>query len=272
MYTGFTYPAENKESVKKTILGILSVKWPLAVNELHKAVREKHFSTVSYQAVHKTLKQLQEEGCVEKITKKYQISPAWIKAVAENISLISKNYNVDAGRKAPYFNVILAKDDFISSKIKKENVASVLRKLVTIFKNAFRRHNIFELDDEEILDYLLEMQRNNEILMLQIAGEIAGGAVLEKMEDIPRDRFQRWDIRHFACKKDVPRSEKKKFIAQIEQRVKRKQYRTKLHITMAETEKEYLGLFLLAGFRREALFYEHFRPNERAFMYSKIIS
>lgn len=62
---------------KKEIILLLSETWPLSVKEIFSSVSRNGFSG-SYQAVHKALKELENDGIVVHRNKKYLLSDDWI--------------------------------------------------------------------------------------------------------------------------------------------------------------------------------------------------
>lgn len=75
-------------STKDHLVSILADEWPLSTKEIHSKLSREKSTEVSYQAVHKVLKQLENEGVVELSGKKYALSEQWVKNVktfAENL-------------------------------------------------------------------------------------------------------------------------------------------------------------------------------------------
>ncbi len=58
---------------------MLSEEWPLTAKQLHNALKRRHASTSSYQAVHKAAKELVEEGVLQKVDGKLQVSYEWVR-------------------------------------------------------------------------------------------------------------------------------------------------------------------------------------------------
>jgi len=75
-----TIPTLGKpKTVKDAVIFVLSTEWPLTARKIYNKVRKSYGMSVTYQAVHKVLKQMAEEGIVTKSGKEYTISIDWLK-------------------------------------------------------------------------------------------------------------------------------------------------------------------------------------------------
>ncbi|MFQ5722349.1 MAG: hypothetical protein ACE5GI_07635 [Candidatus Aminicenantales bacterium] len=74
---------EKPKTIKDAVILALSKEWPLTARKLYNVVRKNYGFAVTYQAVHKVLKQMVEEGIIVKDDKDYSISPMWIKKKKE---------------------------------------------------------------------------------------------------------------------------------------------------------------------------------------------
>lgn len=84
----------GKSSTRELIIDVLSDKWPLSIKEIYNTTNRK-FKNMTYQAVHKTAKQLVEDGVLEKTNKKYQLSASWIdklKKVSTHLDMKYKGF------------------------------------------------------------------------------------------------------------------------------------------------------------------------------------
>ena len=66
------------KTTKETIIEILSENWPITVNTIFTEMRRSRRSNISYQAVHKAIKELLDDQIIEKNQKGYSISLNWI--------------------------------------------------------------------------------------------------------------------------------------------------------------------------------------------------
>jgi len=62
-------------STKGLVRSILIEESPLTIKQIHSRIKTESKKPVSYQAVHKTIKELLDEESVLNINKKYQINP-----------------------------------------------------------------------------------------------------------------------------------------------------------------------------------------------------
>lgn len=103
---------------KKEIVSLLSEHWPLFVKEIFAAVSRNGFSG-SYQAVFKSLKELQEDGIVVCRNKKYLLSDEWIDELNSFAGNLKYNYAnnkklpVDSYSKQLVFETIYEAETFL---------------------------------------------------------------------------------------------------------------------------------------------------------------
>lgn len=73
------HPLLGTGSTKGSIIEILSKKWPLTAKKIYFELTKNYSLPITYQAVHKTLKELNENKILEKTKEGYQINKSWIK-------------------------------------------------------------------------------------------------------------------------------------------------------------------------------------------------
>jgi hypothetical protein len=78
MAGGIPFDLPQQSSTKNQIINVLSDKWPLTAKQICARLKKKHASTRSYQAVHKMLLQLADEGVILKKGKNYALNGKWI--------------------------------------------------------------------------------------------------------------------------------------------------------------------------------------------------
>ncbi|MBI2675431.1 MAG: hypothetical protein HYX24_03165 [Candidatus Aenigmarchaeota archaeon] len=83
--------AEGSANVKDAVINILAADWPLTAKSIYHKVRQKGLE-VSYQAVHKVLKELMEEQVLEKENHEYKLDLGWIREVKEFGSRLENCY------------------------------------------------------------------------------------------------------------------------------------------------------------------------------------
>ncbi len=88
-------PAEFKGEgkVKDAIVAVLGCRWPLSLKSIYFAVTKEYAFRVSYQAVHKALKQLVQKGVVVKENREYSLSMEWIKNTKRFASNLEQAYS-----------------------------------------------------------------------------------------------------------------------------------------------------------------------------------
>ncbi|MFH1391952.1 MAG: hypothetical protein ABIH20_06585 [Candidatus Diapherotrites archaeon] len=69
----------KSKTTKDQIMHILGNEWPLSAKEIFNKIHKEFTSDISYQAIHKTTIELENEGMVGKIDNKYSIKLDWVK-------------------------------------------------------------------------------------------------------------------------------------------------------------------------------------------------
>lgn len=89
-----------EKSTKGIIIEILVEEWPLSARVITNRLRKKYAKSITYQAVHKTIIKMLEEGTLIKEDKKYSLDSRWIMDSKEFFDYVEKKYK-DKG-KIPY--------------------------------------------------------------------------------------------------------------------------------------------------------------------------
>jgi hypothetical protein len=84
-------PVGDKASTREIILNILSVKKGLTSKEISNIIKREFSKNVSYQAVHKELKELCEEKIILKENRRYTINSEWVEKISDYIDKFSKS-------------------------------------------------------------------------------------------------------------------------------------------------------------------------------------
>ena len=79
MNNNITVPKQKNKSSRDTVIAILAEKWPLNAKEIFNRLKKENGTNISYQATHKQLNQLIDEGVVVKDLKNYALNKDWIK-------------------------------------------------------------------------------------------------------------------------------------------------------------------------------------------------
>ena len=122
-----TLPAlEKGASVKDYIISILSADWPLTAKKLHAAIKKRFGRNVTYQAVYKAVKELQDEGVLRQNSEGYEVSEDWIKKLHTFTEIVQSNYftkqkttaieGLKAARKEGEINVLTFENYFDTEK------------------------------------------------------------------------------------------------------------------------------------------------------------
>lgn len=80
-------------SVKGAIIEVLSQKWPLSAKQLHSIIVREHGRDVTYQAVHKAVGQLVEEGLVLESNRVFCLEISKLHSWKEHIGRIEEVYS-----------------------------------------------------------------------------------------------------------------------------------------------------------------------------------
>ncbi len=78
-------------STKQKIIDLLSNEWPLSAKQIHEKLQKLYALEISYQAVHKTLKEMEEEKTIEN-KKGYQLNIEWIQKTKKIFENTEKRY------------------------------------------------------------------------------------------------------------------------------------------------------------------------------------
>src|SRR3989338_9163257 len=85
----------KQKSTKDAIISILSREWPLSTKEIHNRAQRQLSLNVSYQAVHKTIKQFEKEGIISKVGREYELNRGRISSTKKSFTNLEKLYNKD---------------------------------------------------------------------------------------------------------------------------------------------------------------------------------
>lgn len=82
----------KKRTVRETIISILSKEFPLNIKKIYSKIKKEYNLGVTYQAVFKIMKEMQEDNILEKSDKEYKLNINWIKDLENELEIIKKNY------------------------------------------------------------------------------------------------------------------------------------------------------------------------------------
>ena len=108
-----------KPAVKDLIIQLLGEEWPLTARQIHLKIRRQTPASITYQGVHKAVRQLEEAGVLTRKDNKYTVNLEWLKSIHAFSELVQKKYlsNV-SGESSPekmsfVFDTISEADDFL---------------------------------------------------------------------------------------------------------------------------------------------------------------
>lgn len=79
-------------STKQKIISTLGEEWPLTAKQIYNSFRKIHSTKITYQAVHKMLKELAEEMVISKSDSKYSLSKDWVENIKQFGAALHKRY------------------------------------------------------------------------------------------------------------------------------------------------------------------------------------
>jgi len=145
-----------ERSVKNHIVEILGVQWPLSIKKIFNRVKKLGVS-VTYQAVHKSIKQLEKEGIIKKENGSYFLNKKWIKNMHVKFRDIEENYSdngvpfcgktfSDSDIKFFSFNKIFDMDQFNIEHLKNRKRKRVYTQSQHLWWSLFQFKNETKLD------------------------------------------------------------------------------------------------------------------------------
>jgi len=79
-------------TTKDHIISILGDEWPLSAKMLHTKIKTRFGKSVTYQAVYKSVKELESSGAIKHEGVGYEINISWIKSLQRFTEIIESNY------------------------------------------------------------------------------------------------------------------------------------------------------------------------------------
>ncbi|MDP3698365.1 MAG: hypothetical protein Q8R47_02150 [Nanoarchaeota archaeon] len=258
----------KQESLKDKIVNLLSTEWPQTANDIYKAVKSDLGVVVSYQAVHKALRQLIESDCLVVENRQYRLSKSWIAKITKRVNQINSTYNSNFEANSSSASIIL-NGGVLQNLVNDSSIRPLLLELISIYQKEFNPHNIFQKPADEVLTYLFEIQREHELFIAILDGRVVGGTVLERKDKNIADEYKIWKLKHFALVEGLDSAAEQRIIADIEARLLTKSKKMKIQLNLAETEPRYITMFKEYGFTQEATLEDRYRVGEKMFIYSK---
>lgn len=257
-----------RKGSRRIIFDILCNKSPLKLTPLYELFKQESPKSISYQGVRKIVKNLEGDGCFELTSKGYQINPTWLEEVSILVNQARRNYQKEAKLK------IVSKNK-VQEAIQNKEIEELFESLVPILKQSFKKHNIFKKNDTIIINYLRNIQNKGKLIVLSKNNKPVSCVLIVKEESIEEDNFSRWSLKHFACAKELSEQEILNFLQQTQRIIKNFSKgivdKVKIRYDISEHEKKWEKIFLKENFIKESTLYDHFRPGEKVFLYSKTL-
>lgn len=164
----------------------------------------------------------------------------------------------------------------------KDGEESELRDLIDIYKSVFKKHNIFQRTDEEILEYLKESHRENAgvgggYIVAKLGDKTIGGILVRKKDEDLERKHAIWIYNHVAVSPDYPGlGIGTNLMSAAEQKIKGlikkgKIKTAKVELGVSENEKKALDFFKKHDFEIEGKSKSHYRFNELVYILGKEI-
>jgi pyrimidine operon attenuation protein/uracil phosphoribosyltransferase len=89
----------KKRNVREAIISILSREYPLNVKKIFSRVKKEYALDVTYQAVFNMMKEMIDDGILEKSERDYKLNIGWIKQLQDELIVIMNSYGLSATEK-----------------------------------------------------------------------------------------------------------------------------------------------------------------------------
>ncbi len=140
--------------------------------------------------------------------------------------------------------------------------------LAELYSSFFSTHNIFLKSKKEIIKYLKEQAKENELIVNDELGTLQGALYLVNFGRNADGSHKLWKFRHFAFKSINAAS---RLSEEAEKKVLGKSKTAKIELTIAQTE-EGIDFFKSKGYKQEGALSNHYRWGETCYILSKSLS
>lgn len=89
----------KKRNVRECVISVLSRHFPLSIRKIYHHVKKDYHLEVTYQAVFKLMKEMVDDGILEKSDMEYKLNIEWIKQLEDELRTIKANYGGERGDK-----------------------------------------------------------------------------------------------------------------------------------------------------------------------------
>ncbi len=94
--------SKSSKSTREGIITVLSSAWPLSLKQIHSTLKSQQAIDVSYQATHKTLVKLVDEGVLQCVDRKYQLNLDWIGQLKKSAESLYSSYTGQNIAEVPF--------------------------------------------------------------------------------------------------------------------------------------------------------------------------
>ncbi|GEM_PF-2112831 len=91
-----TLPSLANSPTKEKIINIISANWPITAKGIHRILKKDDNISITYQAIHKALKELIQNDILEKDNSGYALNRKWVKELGEFTQKVEEEFE---GRK-----------------------------------------------------------------------------------------------------------------------------------------------------------------------------
>ena len=170
--------------------------------------------------------------------------------------------------KGEVVNILVAKEGIIRDVFREERLYSVLKELLKVYKQEFPIHNIFHRTESEAIEYLLETQKKNELVIYTYNNKVIGGVFLDKKASSLKDGHMVWKLKHFVVDKNCPLNVEVSFFDEIKKRLLKKSHSVKIIVHLSDKEDYLINLFKKYHFKKEGTLKDYYRAGESTYIYS----
>ncbi|MEA3515206.1 MAG: GNAT family N-acetyltransferase [Nanoarchaeota archaeon] len=161
--------------------------------------------------------------------------------------------------------------------------AEELKQLISIYKEAFEKHNIFEKPKDEVEEYIKKSHASNVdfgggFLVIKKKDKIIGGMLIRKTGGDLKGNHIIVKYNHVAISKEYTgKGYGKKMLEVADQKLKnlikeQKVKSIKIELSVSENETGSLKFYQKCGFEIEGKLKSHYRFNELVYLLGKEIS
>lgn len=106
----------SNQSSSDAVISVLSERWPLTVKELFTILKKEYGFSATYQALHKTLGKLVEQGILKKSRSAYQLDVSWVSKIKTFSDNVLESYSKSETREPASKDILtVSLDNFLAA-------------------------------------------------------------------------------------------------------------------------------------------------------------